>query len=438
MLKETAKRNSWWYSSLACAVTGILLASSTSVALASSTKKPVVVTFWHGLGGTLGKDLNTLIANFNRSHPGIKVVGTFEGSYTGGGPLQQKLLTSITTDSQPAIAQFEVHSITAFAAAHTLVPLDQFMARTKNYRPSDFMPGMLDSGQYQGHDYAVPFNRSVPVLYYNKAMFKAAHISGPPTTWQQLAVDAQKLTHGSGKTKVYGFDPVVQWWQWESQVLSNGGKIFNANDTKALFDTPRAELGTQIIYNLLKQGYSKAFAGPNGWSDTDQAFSDGYAAMFDGSPADIGSITKQAVPSVLANWAVAPLPGFAGHKLILPPGGGNIAMFAKSPNAVRLAAWTFIEWLDAPTQQAWWSEQTGYMPAVKATLSDPSYKAFLAKHPYENVIISALRYQGAMPLNTHYVQIMGYVQEGLSSIMSELQPVDTVMKQVAQRADGVL
>ena len=33
-------------------------------------------------------------------------------------------------------------------------------------------------------------------LYYNKAQFAAAGISGPPTTWTQLIADAKKLTKG--------------------------------------------------------------------------------------------------------------------------------------------------------------------------------------------------------------------------------------------------
>ncbi len=415
---------------------GVLIAASAPLTLAQSA--PVQVSFYYGVGGRLGKLVQSMVATFNRTHPHIKVVASYEGSYTGGGPEQQKLELAMAAGAPPAVAQMEVHSIRPFTAAHALVALNKFMNRSPHDKVSDFMPGMLLSGEYHGLYYAVPFNRSVPLLYYNTAMFKAAHISGPPTTWQQLAADAKKLTHGSGASKVYGYEPIVQWWQWESEVLSNGGKIFNHAGTKALFATPQAELGTLIQYQLLKDGYARANSGSHMWGDTVADFAAGKTAMYDGSAADMGSIQAEAAPSVKNHWAAALLPGFPNHRLVLPPGGGNLVLFAKQPKAVINAAWTFVEWLTAAPQQAYWSEHTGYMPGVKAALNIPSYKAYLASHPQLRVPIEGLKYQGVMPLNRHYIQVMGYVQEGMTEIFNELKPVAPVIAQVAKRADGIL
>ncbi|MCK4576265.1 ABC transporter substrate-binding protein, partial [candidate division WOR-3 bacterium] len=36
-------------------------------------EKRTVVTFWHAMGGPLGKTLDSLIVEFNQTHPEIKI-----------------------------------------------------------------------------------------------------------------------------------------------------------------------------------------------------------------------------------------------------------------------------------------------------------------------------------------------------------------------------
>ncbi|MHB1957224.1 MAG: extracellular solute-binding protein, partial [Sulfobacillus sp.] len=165
-----------------------------AAAMQKSSKAPVQVSFWYGLGGQLGNDVQLLVKQFNATHPGIHVTATYQGSYSGGGPEQQKLLAAIRAGDAPDVAQMEVHSMPVFAAAGRLLPLTHLMMASKADKPGDFLTGMLVSTQYKGVYYGVPFNRSVPVLYYNKTLFAKAHIAAPPATWAQLMVDAKKLT----------------------------------------------------------------------------------------------------------------------------------------------------------------------------------------------------------------------------------------------------
>src|SRR5947208_1818297 len=83
----------------------------------------------------------------------------------------------------------------------------------------------------------------------------------PPTTWPELAADAKKLTHGSGANKVYGFNPLVDWWPWESYTLSAGGQFFNQDATQATFDGDAALAPLRIQQSLVKSGYAKVNTG---------------------------------------------------------------------------------------------------------------------------------------------------------------------------------
>ena len=42
----------------------------------------VKVTFWHGMGGPLGKVLTSLIDEFNETHPDIEIESVSMGRYT--------------------------------------------------------------------------------------------------------------------------------------------------------------------------------------------------------------------------------------------------------------------------------------------------------------------------------------------------------------------
>ena len=62
---------------------------------------------------------------------------------------------------------------------------------------SRFLAGSLSATGAPGQPpTAVPLYSLAYGLYYNKAQFAAAGISGPPTTWAQLIADGKKLTKG--------------------------------------------------------------------------------------------------------------------------------------------------------------------------------------------------------------------------------------------------
>ncbi len=400
----------------------------------TSSNGPVQITFWYGIGGELGQDVQKMVNEFNSSHPGVHVTATYQGSYSGGGPEQQKLIAAIRAGDPPDIAQVEVHSTSIFAAAGRLMNLNSLMQSSQVDNPSNFLQGMLISAQYNGSYYGVPFNRSVPVLYYNKDMFAKAHIANPPATWNDLAKDAQTLTNGSGSTKVFGFEPLVDWWPWEAAVWSGGGDVLSSDLTKATFNTAEATHILQLEQNLVKSGYASVQTGPQYWEETTQAFIHGQTAMDIDSIGDAGEVT-QGVGNKF-NWGTAMLPADATRAV--PPGGGNIAIISGTAPSKVKAAWSFIEWWTGTPQTIQWSEMTGYMPVQQSVLTDSGYQAYLAQHPQNKTALMELKYQHAAPPSPVYLGILQNVQKGLEGIFDLGQPVGDTMNQTADQANKLL
>jgi ABC-type glycerol-3-phosphate transport system substrate-binding protein len=375
-----------------------------------------------------------MIQTFNKTHPDIRVVATYEGSYTGGGPEQQKLLAAIAAHSVPDIAQLEVHSMPVFASTGALMPLTTFIQHSTGDRPSDLLSGMLESTQYQGVTYGVPFNRSLPVMFYNKTMFQAAHLSGPPNTWAQVRQDAQVLTHGNGTSKVYGFAPLDQWWFWEVYTWEAGQHMLSPNLQKATFDTPAAADLFDLTVQMQHDGTAVIFSGADGWGLTTASFYSGKVAMDEDSSASIGIVTKNVGNKF--QWGVAMMPKDLVRAV--PPGGANLVIMSGIPKATAQAAWTFMQWVTAPAQTRTWSEETGYLPVQKAAVTSAAYQAYLEVHPAEKVALQEVKYQHAPPPSPHYLGIYGYAQDAMDAMYFANTPPLAALKKAAQQADALI
>ncbi len=421
----------------AALASAVLLAgcgASASAPKAKTPSKPVTVTLWYGLGGTLAQQFQALIAQFNKTHPHVHIVADYEGSYTGGGPEQQKLLAAIEAHDVPDLVQLEVHSMPVFASTGALQPLTSFINSSTGDKPSDFLTGMMESTQYKGVTYGLPFNRSLPIMFWNKTMFAAAGLSGPPNTWSQVEADAVKLTHGSGSSKVYGFSPLDQWWFWEVYTWEAGQHILSPNLQRAVFDTPQAAALFQMTVNLQKQGDAIIQSGADGWGLTTASFYNGNVAMSEDSSASIGTVTKEV--GTKFQWGAMMMPKYKVRAV--PPGGANIVMMAGLPKATQQAAWTFMQWWTQPAQTMKWSEETGYLPVQKAVLSNPQFQSFLASNPAFKVALEEVKYQHAPPPSPHYLGIYGYAQEAMDAMYFSNTPPLTALKTAAQQADALI
>jgi sn-glycerol 3-phosphate transport system substrate-binding protein len=406
-----------------------LAAGATSSALAQG---PVEISFWYGVGGQLQKVIESQAEKFNRAHPGIRVSPFYAGAYGGGGPMQQKLLAGIAAGSVPDVVQLEIHATCTFASKGALLALDELMARSDHDRKDDFLP-VLTNTDCDGKTYGIPFNRSVPILYYNRDRFLKAGIQGPPKTWTELATVATKLTRDEPGGKVFGFMPINQWWFFQSMTWSAGGDILSPDMKRAVFASEAGAAGLRVWADLIERGSAQLRTGPTEFLQTIQDFVNEKTAMYWGSAADMG-----AVAAAKFDWRAALSPGFEGRRLVVPQGGANAVIMAKAPADHQKAAWEFIQWWTSPAEAAYWSKQTGYVPVVKRALDDPDFKAFLTANANHAVAIEELAFSRAAPSSPKYFQVLQLIQRAQQNIISNRAPAPDALKAAAQQVDALL
>jgi sn-glycerol 3-phosphate transport system substrate-binding protein len=358
---------------------------------------PVQITVWHSFVLANVDTFTRLVDQFNSSQTAVKVNLVSQVDYDDTFSAYKAGLAS---GNLPDIMLLQESDQQQAIDTQTVLPASACAKATK-YSFSDFVPRVLSYYTVKGVTYAMPYNVSGPVLYYNKKAFTAAGLDPekPPTTLDELRADAEKLKSSGAVSKAglgYKVDPgyVDQWLGLGNKLFSNNNNGRSARVTKTVFDSA-AGLGVFTwLSGMVKDGLAvtNPDTGPNTIDDLLGIGNGSYAMAIDTS-ADLGSITSAlsggAYPNV--QIGVAPMPGLtAGAKGGVLVQGGAFYMVNKSSPAKQEAAWRFLQFLDTPANQAAWAIGTGYVPITKAAAAQPTMQSFWTQNPEYKVAYDQL------------------------------------------------
>lgn len=351
---------------------GTLIGVASTGAASAASKKTVTLQFWSTYN-TADKEASTIakviIPAFEKANPGIKVDSVI---YPYADLLNKFIATSATGDP-PDVMRSDIAWVAQLAQQGIVVnvgKLNAFAAIKKNT-----LPGPLATTEVNGKYWAFPDDTNTQALYWNKADFAAAGISGPPTTLTQMFSDAAQLTVPSKQQYGLGVDG-TDIWNMAPYIWSMGGSFTNANYTTAsgYMDSSATQTAVTTLVNLLKagdigsdfQGGASAVSGEAGFPK------DEYAMYIDG---------PWAVPTYngesFTDYGIAPFPSGAGGSVSTV--GGEDTVVAKEGHHIADAE-KFAEFLDSPFAQLAMAKQgdmstekTDAAGEVKAT---PYYSVF--------------------------------------------------------------
>lgn len=353
----------------------VLLAGSAALAAKAplAHHKTVTVTLggWAAFAGNNVQKMENFLKPFEREYPWIHVVyRPVEGNY------ETVLKTEyVAGDAADVVALNNGGQASPFIDAGDVIPLNGFMARS-HVAESAFYPGTTSLFQYRGKLYAIPRDQDVLGLFYNKAMFKAAHIAHPPATWAQLVADAKKLTDPAKHIYGIGLDPSEAYWG--EFVFQAGGRIYNPAARRMTLTTPQAEKGFAFYVNLFRKGIA-AYPSKVGATWSGQSFGIGRVAMTIEGGWLIDSL-KADWPTI--SYGIARLPrGPVNRDTLTFPVGWAISKTA--PN--KLAAWDLVNYL-TNQGQARWVAGTGALPTRKGLTTI----AYFKQHPVWAPLVASL------------------------------------------------
>jgi multiple sugar transport system substrate-binding protein len=339
------------------------------------------VEFWHFFTDREAEAIDSVIADFKKSHPKINVV-------VKSGQDDSKMTQAIGAGQGPDVGlSYSTDIVGKFCASGAWLDLGPYLKRDK-VSLDGFPATVRQYTEYNGKRCSMPVLADAYGLYYNKKMFAEAGISGPPKTLDELADDAKKLTQraADGTIQVAGFLP--EWGFYEN----SPAHLAPAVDAKWLKTDGSSAIGGDANWQKLltwqKQlvdwyGYDKLEAFRAGLGDEysdANAFQKGQVAINVDGEYRIAFAKDQAKD---LDFGVAPIPtaspdlygsGYVTGNVI------GISRNAKNPEA----AWELIKYLTTDTGAiVKLANALKNVPTTKDALAsknlqlDPEFKTFI-------------------------------------------------------------
>jgi len=363
----------------------MLLLATTIAALATGPARAATeVVFWHSFGSGAGLEvIRTLVERFSAGQGGTTVRQEFVGDY---GEMITKLQAAIPAGRQPDLVMLEITRYGLFAERGALEPLEPWMAKAGKGFTDELRPFALEASRYKGKSYVLPFNVSVPLMYYNKDLFRAAGLDPdkPPRSWEELTAAARMLTRRSGDTaEVWGLNVPPQWVRW-AMANQNGGGWVDPVTEEVLMDRPETIAAYRAAAGWVLDDKVGSRDAALDERIAKQLFVTGTAAITFDSTGSLGNLAKEAKFAL----GVAPLP--CRKVCAAPIGGATLGLMAAAPPERKAAAWEFLSFINQPAQNAMVFATTGYLPIMRSTTEQPQARAVIAKDPAWSVAIGQL------------------------------------------------
>ena len=372
---------------VAAVVMSLLLSSAVSLAA-----EPIEIHFWHSMGaGPNGAAVKALVERFNAANgKNIVVIETYQGNYND---TSAKLMQSIAAGTNPEVCMLDRGLILQYAPYDVLADMLPYAERD-GVDIDDFVPGLMEFSWLDGELVSLPFNRSTPVFYYNKAAFAEVGLDPerPPQTWDELYEYAQKLTKvdENGEPVRYGISFVIDTgWFLCAMVGQQGGRTMNEARDKVMYLEDGTALEALRFWRMLADsGVYRIPATTNAGTVMMQEFYQGRIAMMFQSTGNMTQILKNTEGEF--EVGVAFLPKKVQYEV--PTGGANLVMLDNVSEEKKEAAWEFIKYATSPEEAAIWSVNTGYVPIRYSAVETETIQNLWAEYPQYKVAFEQLEY----------------------------------------------
>jgi multiple sugar transport system substrate-binding protein len=223
---------------------------------------------------------------FEAAHPGVQIT---QDTLPAGQNYFEKLQTLFAAGTAPDMFDMWEGYIQPYAENGILLNMDPFFDADELVSKDDLVPAAVEGGGWQGSIYAFcqGFMPGPISLFYNVDHFDAAGLEYPTSdwTWDDMRAAAQALTDVPtqwGLTYALWFVPWLYW------IWSNGGDLFNEDETRCALTEPAAYEAFQYWADMvledettLPSSEAQALQGP------ENAFQTGAVSMYLGNCWDI-------------------------------------------------------------------------------------------------------------------------------------------------------
>ncbi len=362
------------------------------------TSKEISIDYWHANGKDLTAVLEEIKADFETAYPTITVNLTSYGDYK---TLRDTISSNIAAGNAPTAAQTYPDHVSLYIEGEALRPLDEYVNHSKwgltQEEQNKFIAGFYQEGTIydkQKTRYAIPFNKSTEIMYYNSDIFEK-YGWAVPTTWDEVVEIAKKwmetdeyktakTTYGD-QVAALGYDSEANLFITMTQQYGGDYTAYNAKGEgifSAFGDDETSCAKSKQAISWYKNQFDKRylattkFFGTNYCSD---AFLNGQCIMTIGSSA--GSSHNDGQKSTVKKFVTKPstYPQLAkDSKGYTIQQGTNVSLFKCTDAQEELAGWLWLKFMTSYESSLRWALETSYFPTRTDVLSSQAYQDHIA------------------------------------------------------------
>ena len=394
----------------------------------------VRLTLWHGVNPPANRDvLQELVDRFNRQHPDIQVESLYVGQEDQQTP---KILASVVGNAPPDMLWFNPTITGRLAELNAIRPLDDLLAASPLRDEID--PALLETMQFQGHTWSVPFGANNAGIFYRPTLFKAAGITQLPRTWEELRQVAKKLTcdtDGDGRVDQYGMLLPLgkgEWtvFMWLPFLWSAGGELTNSQaattTSKDVNLVSKSAIAALQFWRDLIEDNSAVLSLPERGYEMNRFIAGKVAMQFSG-PWTLGELKRTGV-----DFRVFPMPSETRQATVI--GGENLFLFKTTPEREQ-AAFTFAEYVMGEEFQTQWAIGTGYLPVNLKARQSEAYQAFVKEQPAVKVFLEQAESGRSRPIFRGYARISEKLGRAIEAVLLGKSSPTEALKYAQRRLD---
>lgn len=312
------------------------------------------ILLWHSMGAQIGERFQDVVDQFNESQSEYQVVAEFQGTYDESTASFFQLQNS---SGRPAIIQIGEQNLQSIYDSGLATPLNDLMDKY-NFSSEDLFEGIVNFYSINNDLYAMPFNASSPVLFYNKEALEKAGFTEAPQTYEDILAMADAIAEHNDGMKVFAMHPYG--YALEQMVTNVGGFVVNNDNGRTSRATEVAyEPEMTRIFEFFAELVSKGQFGYYGTSFDDvlTAVNNNEVAMF----IHTSALARPIIDSFGEDMGVAYLPVFEDtERLGVYAAGGALAVANNLSEEEEAGVMAFLEFATSPDIQAFFAGGTGY------------------------------------------------------------------------------
>ena len=213
-------------------------------------------SYWGVQSGYANKIIDDAIERFESEHPDVNVQyesGIMKTDYS------EWLSEQMMNDTAPDVFFILGSDFSTFARINALKNLNDLIKKDGDFDPDAFYKTAYDYGNYEGDQYALPFECAPNMMFVNKTILDREKIEMPGSdwTWDDFYKICRKVTKDTDGTGIIDQFGTVNY-SWIDAFDANGIELFDEKGRSCDFTV--SEIGDAIAFleklDALGSGYS--------------------------------------------------------------------------------------------------------------------------------------------------------------------------------------